>query len=347
MRISKRHLAKSFTWRFIGTVDTFLLSLLITGNWSYGIKLSAITTVTKLLLYYFHELIWFRSNLDDSNKRHVIKTFSWRLIGTLDTIFFGWLLTTNPFIGIKIGVIETLSKMLLYFVHEKLWYKTNYGLENRSKFYTNKKVKDFSKKKQVIDIINQPYEITRKNREKLHGHKSYLLWFTGLSGSGKSTLANLVEIALYKKGFSVYVLDGDNIRRGINNNLTFSPEDRSENIRRVGEISKLMLDAGIITLATFISPYFKDRQAIREIIGPECFIEIYVSTSLEECERRDVKGLYKKARSGKINNMTGISAPYEAPFNADIEVFTDNQSIDESVSKILDFIYKKIQFQNV
>ena len=347
MKISKRHLAKSFTWRFIGTADTFLLSMFITGDLSYGLKISGITTFTKLVLYYFHELIWFKSTITDSNKRHIIKTFSWRFIGTLDTILFGWLLTTNPFVGIKIGVFETLSKMLLYFGHEKLWYKINYGLENRSKFNMIYKNNDFKKGKNSKNRFGQFYEITRKNREKLHGHKSYLLWFTGLSGSGKSTLANLVEVALHKKGFSVYVLDGDNIRQGINNNLTFSPEDRSENIRRVGEISKLLLDAGVTTLATFISPYSKDRQAVRQIIGPKNFIEIYVSTSLEECERRDVKDLYKKARSGKINDMTGISAPYEAPISADIEVFTDNQTVEESVNKILKFLNKKIKFNYV
>jgi adenylylsulfate kinase len=186
------------------------------------------------------------------------------------------------------------------------------------------------------------FKITKENREDLKGHKTFLIWFTGLSGSGKSTLANLVEIALYKKGISTYILDGDNIRQGINNDLSFSPDDRSENIRRIAEISKLMLDAGILTLATFVSPYVKDRQRVKKTVGATNFIEIYINTSIEECEKRDVKGLYKKARNGEIKNMTGISSPYEAPKNPDLEVVTDDHSIEESVNLILDFLFKKI-----
>ena len=168
-----------------------------------------------------------------------------------------------------------------------------------------------------VNVIKHDYKTTKIQREELHGHKAYLLWFTGLSGSGKSTLANLVEIALHKQGLSTYILDGDNIRQGINKDLSFAPEDRTENIRRIAEISNLMLDAGVITLAAFVSPYIKDRQEVQQIVGTDNFIEIFVNTSLEECERRDVKGLYKKARSGEIKNMTGISAPYEAPINPD------------------------------
>ena len=189
----------------------------------------------------------------------------------------------------------------------------------------------------------QDYKTTKSQREQLHGHKTYLLWFTGLSGSGKSTLANLVEIALHKDGFSTYILDGDNIRQGINKDLSFSPEDRTENIRRIAEISNLMLDAGVITLAAFVSPYIKDREDIKQIVGAENFIEIYVNTSLSECERRDVKGLYKKARSGEIKNMTGITAPYQSPLDPDLEVITDAQSIEESVVVIMEFINKKFK----
>ena len=170
-----------------------------------------------------------------------------------------------------------------------------------------------------------------------------MIWFTGLSGSGKSTLANLVEIALHKKGLSTYILDGDNIRQGINKDLSFSPEDRTENIRRIAEISNLMLDAGVLTLAAFISPYIKDREVVQKIVKAENFIEIYVNTSLEECERRDVKGLYKKARSGEIKNMTGITAPYQAPVDPDLEVITDAQSIEESVVVIMEFLNTKLK----
>ena len=193
-----------------------------------------------------------------------------------------------------------------------------------------------------LNTTKQIYKITKPDREEKHGHKSFLLWFTGLSGSGKSTLANLVELELHKQNMSTYVLDGDNIRQGLNKDLTFSHEDRSENIRRIAEIGNLMVDAGIITLAAFISPYIKDRELIKNIVGEDKFIEIFVNTSLEECERRDVKGLYRKARAGEIKNMTGISAPYEAPLNPDFEIITDIQSIDDSVNEILTFLNNKI-----
>ena len=191
--------------------------------------------------------------------------------------------------------------------------------------------------------VKHDFKTTKLQREQLRGHKAYLLWFTGLSGSGKSTLANLVEIALHQQGISTYILDGDNIRQGINKDLSFAPQDRTENIRRIAEISNLMLDAGVVTLAAFVSPYIKDRMAVKQIVGPDNFIEIFVNTSLAECERRDVKGLYKKARSGEIKNMTGISAPYETPINPDLEVVTDGHSIEESVEIIINFITKKLK----
>ena len=194
-----------------------------------------------------------------------------------------------------------------------------------------------------LHTVKQNYKTTKIQREVLHGHKSYLIWFTGLSGSGKSTLANSVEIALHRQDLSTYILDGDNIRQGINKDLSFAPEDRTENIRRIAEISNLMLDAGIITLAAFVSPYIKDRKEVKQIVGADNFIEIYVNTSLEECERRDVKGLYKKARSGEIKNMTGISAPYEAPIKPNLEVVTDGQPIEETVKIILEFVNKKLK----
>lgn len=194
-----------------------------------------------------------------------------------------------------------------------------------------------------LNVVKHNYKITKSQRELQHGHKAYLLWFTGLSGSGKSTLANLVEVALQNKGLSTYILDGDNIRKGINKDLSFSPEDRTENIRRIAEISNLMLDAGVMTLAAFVSPYIKDREEVKQIVGADNFIEIYVNTSLEECERRDVKGLYKKARAGEIKNMTGISAPYEAPIKPELEVVNDGQSTEESVKTILEFINKKLK----
>ena len=194
-----------------------------------------------------------------------------------------------------------------------------------------------------LDTVKHDYKTIMTDREQQHGHKAYLLWFTGLSGSGKSTLANLVEIAFHQRGLTTYILDGDNIRQGINKDLSFTPEDRTENIRRIAEISNLMLDAGVLTLAAFVSPYIKDRETVKKIVGTDNFIEIYINTSLAECEKRDVKGLYKKARAGEIKNMTGISAPYEAPVNPDLEVITDGQPIEKSVKTILEFINKKLK----
>lgn len=180
-------------------------------------------------------------------------------------------------------------------------------------------------------------DVKREDREKLNGHKSCVLWFTGLSGSGKSTLAHAVENALFDRGCRTYVLDGDNIRFGLNKNLGFSPEDRTENIRRIGEVAKLFNDAGVIALTAFISPYREDRDAARAISG-ESFIEIYVKCDLEECERRDVKGLYKKARAGEIKEFTGISAPYEEPLKGELTVDTAAMSLDECTIAVLEYL---------
>lgn len=194
------------------------------------------------------------------------------------------------------------------------------------------------------NIFDQSYQVSVQERRKANGHNSFLLWFTGLSGSGKSTIANKVETALYAQGIKTYTLDGDNIRLGLNSDLTFSPEDRTENIRRIAETANLMIDAGLVILAAFVSPYKKDRENIKKIVKDVNFVEIYVNTSVEECERRDVKGLYKKARAGEIKNMTGISAPYEAPTQPDIEILTEKESIDDAVRKIVDFITPKLKF---
>ena len=193
------------------------------------------------------------------------------------------------------------------------------------------------------NIIPHNYNISREDRLKDHGHNSFLLWFTGLSGSGKSTIANVVEQELYKLGVKTYTLDGDNIRKGINKDLTFAPEDRTENIRRIAEVANLFIDAGIVVLAAFVSPYKKDRDNIKNIVKDVNFVEIYVNTSVEECERRDVKGLYKKARAGEIKNMTGISAPYEAPENPDIEIKTEEETVDKAVKRILEFLTPKLK----
>lgn len=195
------------------------------------------------------------------------------------------------------------------------------------------------------NTVYQDYKISKLDREKLHKHNSFLIWFTGLSGSGKSTIANLVEIELHKLNISTFTLDGDNIRQGLNSDLTFSDQDRKENIRRISEVANLLVESGIVTLAAFISPFLKDRENVKQIVGEKNFIEIFVNTSLEECERRDVKGLYKKARSGIIKNMTGITSNYEPPKKPDLEIITDNQSIQESVKKTVTFILKKLNHE--
>ncbi|WP_460220432.1 adenylyl-sulfate kinase [Psychroserpens sp. MEBiC05023] len=195
-------------------------------------------------------------------------------------------------------------------------------------------------------IIAHNYQISKTDRIISNGHNPLLVWFTGLSGSGKSTIANLVERQLFKSGIKTYSIDGDNIRGGINEDLTFTPQDRTENIRRIAEVSNLMIDAGLVVLAAFVSPYKKDRQNIRTIVKDVNFVEVYVNTSIEECELRDVKGLYKKARAGEIMNMTGISAPYEAPESPDIEIKTERESIEDSVKRIVDYITPKLQLNN-
>ena len=196
------------------------------------------------------------------------------------------------------------------------------------------------------NIIPHTYKISREDRRKQNNQNSFLVWFTGLSGSGKSTIANSVEQILHKKGIKTYSLDGDNIRKGINSDLTFSPEDRTENIRRIAEIANLMIDAGIVVLAAFVSPYKKDRENIRNIVKDVNFVEVFVDTSIEECERRDVKGLYKKARAGEIKNMTGVSAPYEPPETPDVLLETEKETIEQSINKVLDYITPKLQLNH-
>lgn len=184
--------------------------------------------------------------------------------------------------------------------------------------------------------------LQRKDREALLKQKGIMIWFTGLSGSGKSTLAIALERELYKQGILCRILDGDNIRSGINNNLGFSEADRTENIRRIAEVSKLFVDCGIVTIAAFISPTHAIRRMASEIIGEDDFLEVYVSTPIEECERRDVKGLYAKARRGEIKKFTGISSPFEAPEHPFISIDTSRQSLADSVKVLLEAVSPKI-----
>ena len=193
------------------------------------------------------------------------------------------------------------------------------------------------------NIIPHNFDIDKFKRSEKLNQNPKLIWFTGLSGSGKSTLANALEKMIFDLGYSTYSLDGDNIRTGISNNLSFSESDRIENIRRISEISKLMLDAGLIVFASFVSPTNKIRKQISDIVGAHNYIEIYVSTPLEECEKRDVKGLYKKAREGKIEDFTGISSPFEKPLNPYFSINTTNKSLENCVDAIFNNIINELK----
>jgi len=196
-------------------------------------------------------------------------------------------------------------------------------------------------------VIPHDHEIKKEDRRKLNGHGSMVLWFTGLPSSGKSTLANEVEKKLMEQGIRTYILDGDNIRTGLCKDLGFSEEDRAENIRRIGEVSKLFVDAGFVVLSAFVSPYRRDRDAIRELVDEGEFVEVFVKCPVEECEKRDVKGLYKKAREGVIKGFTGIDDPYEVPLDPEITVETSKSSIESCTDQVLEYLEnRKVIEQN-
>ena len=196
-------------------------------------------------------------------------------------------------------------------------------------------------KQKATNVTWHEHTVKSEEREALLKQKGVLIWYTGLSGSGKSTIANEVAYRLHQMGKLTCVLDGDNIRHGLNKNLGFSPEDREENIRRIGEVGKLFVDCGTITSTAFISPYRKDRDASRALLAEGKFVEVFAKASLETCEERDPKGLYKKARSGEIKEFTGISAPYEEPLNAEIVLDSDNMSIEKEVDAVIDYLREK------
>ena len=191
------------------------------------------------------------------------------------------------------------------------------------------------------NIIYHKASVTRELRNKMNKHRSVIVWFTGLSGSGKSTLAHAVEEKLYQLGCRTFVLDGDNIRHGLSSNLSFSDIDRKENIRRIGEVAKLMMEAGVIALTAFISPFKEDRNLVRNLVPAGDFIEVYCKASLEICELRDVKGFYKKARRGQIKNYTGVDSPYEEPSEPEILVDSENESLEKSAEKVIAFLEKR------
>ena len=193
----------------------------------------------------------------------------------------------------------------------------------------------------ATNVVWHQGAVNRDDREKLNGHKGVTVWLTGLSGSGKSTIAVDLEKRLLERGVRAYILDGDNIRHGLNKNLGFSPEDRTENIRRIGEVAKLFTDAGMVAITAFISPYRADRDQVRALMKPGDFVEIFVECPVEVCEQRDVKGLYKKARAGEIKEFTGISAPYEAPTSPEMTLKSHELTVDAAVAKVLGYLESK------
>ena len=279
--------------------------------------------------------------MSNSRKRHIAKTFTWRFIGTIDTMILAWIISGNPMTGFKIGAAEVVTKMILYYLHERAWWKINFGLDRR-----NERKKRMARSESISNnIIHQEFKVDQKGREKLLGQKPLLVWFTGLSGSGKSTMSNLLETELHASGYKTYALDGDNIRQGLCNDLAFTEEDRIENIRRIGEVAKLFLDSGMVVLSSFVSPFAKDRETVRTLVGEENFIEVFVDCPLEVCEARDVKGLYKKAREGKIKNFTGISSPFEEPENPDVIIKSAEENPKDSLQKLLNIVEPKVSFK--
>lgn len=248
--------------------------------------------------------------IGNDRKRHILKTISYRIIQFFVTSFIGWILTGSIHFGLGLGVIETIIKAIVYYFHERVWFKF------------------IRFKKPIIKSKNiHPKQLgeSKEERSVQLDQKPIVLWFTGLSGSGKSIIAEETDKILFQNGYKTFILDGDNVRWGINADLGFHKYDREENIRRIAEVAKLFNDSGIIILTAFISPYEKLRQEAKEIIGEDNFIEIYVNTTLKKCMERDSKGLYKKALEGKIKNFTGVNDPYDIPKKPFVEV---NGNID-------------------
>ncbi|MFN3848510.1 MAG: adenylyl-sulfate kinase [Spirosomataceae bacterium] len=268
-----------------------------------------------------------------SRLKSLLKGITWRVIGTLDTIIIAFVVTGNELKAVSIGGIEVFTKIILYYFHERLW---NRLPESYFKY--------LFRKKQVVEYKevhpDSDWLISRYDREKQLQQTGVVIWMTGLSGSGKTTIAKNLEKKLHDEGKVCRVLDGDILRTGLNSNLGFSEEDRIENIRRVAEVAKILLDSGIIVIVSLITPKESMRKIARDIIGENDFRLVFVDTPLEVCERRDVKGLYAKARKGEIKNFTGISLNniYEEPLIYDLAIKTHNVNVDLCVDKIYDYI---------
>lgn len=268
---------------------------------------------------------------DPTIRRHFAKAITWRIVGTLDTILLGYLITGDLPTGIRIGALELFTKVLLYFIHERIWLSVPFGQPEIFKRQRKKSSAD-------TNLFRQAFAVDRKSRERLNGHPAFTVWFTGLSGSGKSTMASRLDEWLHGQGIRSYIIDGDNTRMGINSDLNFTREGREENIRRVAEICRLLNDAGVVVISSFISPFESDRIRAREIIGKGCFHEIHIAASLEACIERDTKGLYRKALNGEIRDFTGVNSPYEAPVSPDLKLETDRIGPEECLEQLKEWL---------
>ena len=297
--------------------------------------------------------------------RHILKTISWRIVGTLDTMIISYIITGSVSIGMAIGGFEVFTKMILYYLHERVWYKYvrlgRIGASGRqgdrvpantqtanspelasSSQNLNPKTQHTASSTPTPQHPNTPltipqsYSISTTDRIEKNKHHPKVFWMTGLSGSGKSTIANALQNELFQKGYQVYVLDGDNVRGGLNKDLDFSDSGRIENIRRISEVAKLFADAGFVVITAFISPFKADREQAKQIIGEDTFCEVFVDTPLEVCEQRDVKGLYKKVRAGEIKNFTGIDSSFEYPETADVLIKTVEMNVEGAVVTLME-----------
>lgn len=264
-------------------------------------------------------------NLD--KKRHLLKTVTWRITATLITILLAFIISGDVYIALHIGGWEVLIKLIAYYYHERIWFRF---------IRFNRKIK------RQKNIHQESFSVKREEKESSYKQKAKVIWLTGLSGSGKSAIANMTEQLLHEEGYKTYILDGDNVRWGLNGDLTFSKKDREENIRRVAEVSKLFTDSGIIVITSFISPYESTRKMAQDIIGEDDYIEVFVDTDLETCERRDKKGLYQLAREGKIKDFTGVNDPYNVPINPDI-IVDGNIDGDKNIIKCAEHIIENIK----
>jgi adenylylsulfate kinase len=275
---------------------------------------------------------------NESRLKSLIKGISWRIIGTIDTLFVAFIITGDTIKSLSIGGIEVFTKIFLYYLHERLWSRISERLWKKTQGLFS-----FIKFKNYI-FSTEEWLVNRIDREKKNEHKGCVIWMTGLSGAGKTTIARHLEKKLFDEGYLSKVLDGDVLRSGINADLAFSDNDREENIRRTAEIAKIFAETGFITIVSLITPKEEFRSLAQQIIEEEDFHLIYVEASLEECERRDVKGLYAKARKGEIKDFTGVSAGngFEVPVKYDLLVKTDDEEIEGLVQLIFDYVEKKV-----